>query len=179
MPIVLSTAEQSIKEPKRQNRFILKFDSVPGGDPEALALDLLSASRPSISFNSTVINRLNEQFKFAANPTWDQIACVFYDYDKGKDSSAQILWNWARSVYDPVTGAMGFAVQYKTNATLVILSPDGSIAETWDLFGCYPDNVTYNEVTYGGYEALQANMTLNFDYAILQEDTTQGNIPSA
>jgi len=179
MPIVLSTAEQSIKEPKRQNRFILKFDAVPGGGEEALALDLLSAGRPNLSFNSVPINRLNEQFKFPANPTWDPMTCVFYDYDKGKDSSAQILWRWARSVYDPVTGAMGYATQYKTNSTLVILSPDGSIAETWDLFGCYPDAVTFNEVSYSTYDALQVNMTLNFDYAILQEDTSQGNIPSA
>ncbi len=177
MAIVLSTAEQSIKEPKRQNRFILKFDEVPGdaASAEYLALDLLSAGRPAVSFNSTTISRLNEQFKFAGNPTWEAIACVFYDYDKGSQSSAQIMWQWARTVYDPVTGAMGFARSYKTNATLVILSPDGSIAETWDLFGCYPDTVTFNEVNYGGNEALQVNMSLNFDYAIMQEVTHSGN----
>lgn len=177
MAIVLSTAEQSIKEPKRQNRFILRFDAIPGGGEEPLALDILSASRPSLNLNMGTIMRLNEQFKFAQNPTWAEISCTFYDYDTGAESSTQILWRWARSIYDPVTGAMGFATQYKTNATLVILSPDGSIAETWDLFGAFPSEVNFNEVTYGGYEALQVSMTLSFDYAILQEDTSQGNIP--
>lgn len=177
MPIVLSSAEQSIREPKRQNRYILKFDSVPGGGEESLALDILSASRPTLNFSSTTIQRMNEEFKFAGRPTWTEISCVFYDFDKGQDSSAQILWKWARSVYDPVTGAMGFATQYKTNATLVILSPDGSIAETWDLFGAYPDAVTFGEVTYGGNDALQVTMTLNYDYAIMQEVSHSGNIP--
>jgi len=172
MAIVLSTAEQSIKEPKRQNRFILKFDSIPAADssaPENLALDILSASRPSLNFNFDTISRLNEQFKFAANPTWEDITCTFYDFDRGANSASQILWKWARAIYDPVTGAMGAAIQYKTNATLVILSPDGSIAETWDLFGCFPSSLSFNEVTYGGADALQVEMTLSFDYAILQE----------
>lgn len=177
MPIVLSTAEQSIKEPKRQNRFILKFDAVPDGNQDELALALLSAARPNISFNSTTVQRMNEQFHFAGNPTWEPIACVFYDFDKGTYSASQILWKWARTVYDPVTGAMGFASQYKTNATLVILSPDGSIAETWDLFGCYPDSVSFNDVTYGGNEGLQVNLSLRFDYAIMQEVDHDGNVP--
>lgn len=178
MAITLSTADSSIREPKRANRFILKFDSIPGGNEEELAISILSASRPTLGLGNTPINRLNEQFKFATNPTWDDITLNFYDFDKGSKSAAQILWKWARMVYDPVTGAMGFAGQYKTNATLVILSPDGSITETWDLFGCYPSHVSFNEVNYGSYDALQVNVTLTFDYAILQEDSTEGNSPA-
>jgi len=178
MAISLSMAESSIREPKRANRFILKFDSIPGGGEEELAISILSASRPTLGLGNTAVNRMNEQFKFATNPTWEDISLTFYDFDKGKDSAAQILWKWARSVYDPVTGAMGFAGQYKTNATLVVLSPDGTITETWDLFGCYPSNVNFNEVNYSNYDALQVTVTLVYDYAILQEDGTSGNSPA-
>jgi hypothetical protein len=181
MAIVLSSAEHSFREPKRKNRWILKFDRVPNhaNGTEPLAIDILSASRPSVEVEQTEMQRLNERFYFAGKPTWQPIACNFYDYDKGKDSATQILYSWFTAIYNPLTGGQGYAIVYKTNATLVMLGPDGKIIEIWDLFGCFPASVNFNEVSYEGSDALQVAVSLRIDYAVLQADTGSGGIPTA
>ena len=181
MPIVLSSAEHSFREPKRQNRWILKFDSVPNADntaSEALAIDILSANRPSVSTDPIELHRLNERFYFASKPTWEPVTCVFYDYDKGKRSAGQILYSWFTAIYNPLTGGQGYAIVYKTNATLVMLGPDGKIIEVWDLFGAFPESVNWNDLTYEGTEAQQVEAVIRFDYAVLQADQSAGGIPS-
>lgn len=182
MPIVLSSAEHSFREPKRQNRWILKFDSVPNAvsnASEALAIDILSANRPSISYDPIEVNRLNERFYFASKPTWEPMSCIFYDFDKGKDSATQILYSWSTAVYNPLTGGMGYAITYKTNATLVMLGPDGKIIEVWDLFGAFPESVNWQDVSYEATEPLQVEATIRYDYAVLQADQGDGGIPGA
>ena len=179
MAIVLSSAEHSFREPKRKNRWILKFDRVPnkGGGSEPLAIDILSASRPSVSTEAQEIHRLNERFYFASKPNWEPIECVFYDYDKGTDSSTQVLYHWFTAIYNPLTGGQGYAIVYKTNATLVVLGPDGKIIEIWDLFGAFPESINWNDLSYEATDPMQVNMSLRYDYAVLQADSGQGGIP--
>lgn len=180
MPVVLSSAEHSFREPKRKNRWILKFDNVPlanSNATEALAIDIMQASRPSVSFDPIEVHRLNERFWFASKPNFEPINCLFYDFDKGKNSAAQILYAWSTSIYNPLTGGMGYAVTYKTNATLVMLGPDGTIIEVWDLFGAFPENVNYQDLTYEGTDAQQVEASIRFDYPIMQVDNSDGGIP--
>lgn len=179
MAIVLSSAEHSFREPKRKNRWILKFDRVPNkaDGTEPLAIDILSASRPSVSTEEQEISRLNERFYFAGKPQWEPIECTFYDYDKGSNSAAQILYHWFTAIYNPLTGGQGYAIVYKTNATLVILGPDGKIIEIWDLFGMFPTNVNFNELSYDGSDVMQVNASFRYDYAVLQADSGAGGIP--
>lgn len=183
MPIVLSSAEHSFREPKRKNRWILKFDSVPnaaaGDAAEALAIDIVNANRPSVSVEPIEMHRLNERFWFASKPSWEPVTCLFYDYDKGQRSATQILYSWFTSVYNPLTGGQGYAVVYKTNATLVMLGPDGKIIEVWDLFGAFPESVNWQDLTYEGTDAQQVEAVIRYDYAVLQADQSQGGIPGA
>lgn len=179
MAIVLSSAEHSFREPKRKNRWILKFDRVPNkdGGSEPLAIDILSASRPSVSTEAQEIHRLNERFYFASKPNWEPIECVFYDYDKGTASATQVLYHWFTAIYNPLTGGQGYAIVYKTNATLVVLGPDGKIIEIWDLFGAFPESINWNDLSYEATDPMQVNMSLRYDYAVLQADSGQGGIP--
>lgn len=183
MPIVLSSAEHSFREPKRKNRWILKFDSVPNANnpdaAEALAIDIVNANRPSVSTDPIEMHRLNERFWFASKPNWEPITCMFYDYDKGVKSATQIMYSWFTAIYNPLTGGQGYAVVYKTNATLVMLGPDGKIIEVWDLFGAFPESVNWNDLTYEGTEAQQVEATVRYDYAVLQADQSAGGIPGA
>lgn len=180
MAIVLSSAEHSFREPKRKNRWILKFDRIPNhaNGTEPLAIDIVSSSRPSVSLEPIDLHRLNERFYFASKPSWDPISCMFYDYDKGRDSATQIIYDWFTSIYNPLTGGQGYAVVYKTNATLVLLGPDGKIIEIWDLFGSFPESVAFQDLSYEGTDPAQVEMSLRFDYAVLQGDTGSGGIPS-
>jgi len=181
MSIVLSSAESSFREPKRKNRWILKFDRVPnktGAATEDLAIDILTASRPSISFDPIEIHRINEKFNFAGTPSWEAMTCSFYDFDKGTDSATQVLYSWLTSIYNPLTGGQGYAIVYKTNATLVMLGPDGKIIEVWDLFGAFPTLVNFQDLSYDGADAAMVECSFKYDYAVLQSDSGAGGIPS-
>lgn len=179
MAIVLSSAEHSFREPKRKNRWILKFDRVPNkaDGSEPLAIDILSANRPSVSTEAQEVHRLNEKYYFASKPTWEPIDCLFYDYDKGSNSASQIMYHWFTAIYNPLTGGQGYAIVYKTNATLVVLGPDGKIIEIWDLFGAFPESVNWQELSYEATEPLQVQASIRYDYAVLQADSGSGGIP--
>jgi hypothetical protein len=203
MAISLSSAISGKKEPKRNNRWILKFDTIPtisgqalsgqssnGGQDaaESLAIDLLSASRPTLNFNSATVSRLNEKWKFASNPTWSTISVAFYDFDLGQHSATQILWRWCQTIYDVLNGTMGYAAMYKVDASLILLGPGQSVVsghtgastnidiiEAWDLFGCYPDSLTTGTLSYDSADVLQTSVELNFDYANLHTAADMGN----
>ena len=201
MPISISSAISGKREPKRSNRWVLKFETVPypatlalgSADfsngatdmSESLAIDLLSASRPSVSHNMAEIARLNEKWKFAVNPTWDPITVTFYDFDSGKGSTAQIMWRWAQTVYDVLNGTMGYAATYKVDASPILLGPgqtstskaattDIEIIEAWDIFGMWPNTVQGGELSYEATDALRITCEFQFDYANLHTTTDFG-----
>lgn len=198
MSISISNAVSGKIEPKRANRWILKFDEIPGASTisspngaadaaEALAIDLLSASRPTLSLNgSDSISRINEKWKFAQNPTWENIQVVFYDFDLGAAGASRLVWQWSQRVYDVLNGTMGYAANYKVDASLILLGPGQTnssntvstnveIIEAWDLFGCFPNQVSFGELSYDNTDALRVTMDLMFDYANLHTSTELGS----
>lgn len=200
MSISLSSAISGKREPKKANRWILKFETVPFSGPaigaadlsngaadasESLAIDLLSASRPTVSMNMSEIARLNEKWKFASNPTWEPITVTFYDFDSGKGSASQIMWRWLQTVYDVLNGTMGYAATYKVDASLILLGPGQTstakvastnieIIEAWDLFGMFPNNVNGGELSYESTDSLRVTVEFQFDYANLHTQADTG-----
>lgn len=201
MAISLSNAISRKREPKRGNRWILKFETVPylgtlgagtgfsngaGDTSESLAIDLLSASRPTLTVNADAsISRLNEKWKFAQNPEWEPITVAFYDFDSGQSSATQILWRWMQTIYDVLNGTMGYAATYKVDASLILLGPGqtsnaGSsstnieIIEAWDLFGCFPGQMSTGDLSYDSTDVLQVSVEVNYDYANLHTQNDFG-----
>jgi len=200
MAISLSNAISGKREPKRGNRWILKFEDIPrhdrtsqnskysngaGSDAESLAIDLFSAGRPNLNVNASEdVSRLNEKWKFAHNPTWDNISVEWYDFDSGKSSATQIVWKWMQTIYDVLNGTMGYAASYKTDASLILLGPGQTFAtnpktnieviEAWDLFGCFPGNMQTGELSYENNDVLRVTVDLFYDYANLHTEDDYG-----
>jgi len=202
MAISLSSAISGKREPKRANRWVLKFESIPyntnngvvgsaqlsngaSDTAESLSIDLLSASRPNLNMNMSEVSRLNEKWKFASNPTWEPISVVFYDFDSGQGSATQILWRWMQTIYDVLNGTMGYAATYKVDASLILLGPGQTsasnvsstnieIIEAWDLFGCFPNNMVTGELSYESTEALRVTCEIQYDYANLHTQSDTG-----
>ena len=174
MAIQLSSAQSSRLEPLRQNRWVLQFTAVPGNvsgeGSERLAFAAHTASQPSISFEESEAHRLNERFYYAGKPTWETIEVSFYDYIQGQNSAGHILWEWATSVYNPVTGQMFFKSQYSTSATLAMLDPAGGVTRAWNLFYAWPQTVNWNDLDASSDELVDVALTLRFDYAVKATD---------
>jgi hypothetical protein len=108
-------------EPKRQNRFILRF-------PSSLGINewfVESAARPHIIINPVPIPFLNTETYVAGKFTWQTIPAVFRD--PIGPSAAQALMEWVRLHAESVTGRMGYAAGYKKDVDLEMLDPTGVV----------------------------------------------------
>ena len=99
-------------EPKRNNRFILRFPSDLGINEWFVE----SAARPHITIGSTEIQFLNTSTYVAGRFTWGEINVTFRD--PIGPSASQALMEWVRLCAESVTGRMGYAVGYKRNVDI-------------------------------------------------------------
>ena len=99
-------------EPKRQNRFIVRF-------PSSLGINewyVTSAKRPSAKINSVAIPFLNTSTYVAGRFEWETMQVTFKD--PIGPSASQALMEWFRLHAESVTGRMGYAAGYKKDIEL-------------------------------------------------------------
>lgn len=148
-------------EPKRQNRFILRF-------PSSLGINewfVESTARPQITIGSTEIQFLNTSTYVAGRFVWNPINVVFRD--PIGPSAAQALMEWVRLCAESVTGRMGYAAGYKKNVDLEMLDPTGVVVEKWILEGVFLTDVNFNSLAYNSEDIAKINATMRPDRCIL------------
>ena len=148
-------------EPKRQNRFIVRF-------PSSLGINewfVESASRPSIKVGSTEIQFLNTSTYVAGRFNWDPITVKFRD--PIGPSASQALMEWMRLCAESVTGRMGYAAGYKKNVDLEMLDPTGVVVEKWILEGTFLSDVNFDSLAYNTDALASITATMRMDRCIL------------
>jgi hypothetical protein len=148
-------------EPKRQNRFILRF-------PSSLGINewfVETAARPSIKINSTEIPFLNTSTFVAGRFNWDPISVKFRD--PIGPSAAQALMEWVRLCAESVTGRMGYAAGYKQDVDLEMLDPTGVPVEKWILQGTFLTDVNFGSLAYNADNLAEITASLRMDRCIL------------
>ena len=148
-------------EPKRQNRFIVRF-------PSSLGINewfVESASRPSIKVGSTEIQFLNTSTYVAGRFNWDEIPVTFRD--PIGPSAAQALMEWVRLHAESVTGRMGYAAGYKKNVDLEMLDPTGVVVEKWIIEGTFLTSVNFDSLGYSTDGIATISATLQMDRCVL------------
>lgn len=148
-------------EPKRQNRFILRF-------PSSLGINewfVESAARPHITINSTEIPFLNTSTYVAGRFTWQTINVTFRD--PIGPSAAQALMEWVRLCAESVTGRMGYAAGYKKDIDIEMLDPTGVVVEKWILYGTFMTDVNFNQLAYNQDGLATITATLRMDRCVL------------
>ncbi len=148
-------------EPKRQNRFILRFPSELGINEWYVE----SASRPTVTVNPVAIPFLNTETYVAGKFTWGTISVKFRD--PIGPSATQALMEWVRLCAESVTGRMGYAAGYKKNVDLEMLDPTGVVIEKWILEGTFLSSVNYGSLGYGNDGLVTIDAVLRPDRCIL------------
>lgn len=144
-------------EPKRQNRFIVRF-------PSSLGINewfVETAARPHITINATEIPFLNTSTYVAGRFTWGTINVKFRD--PIGPSASQALMEWVRLCAESVTGRMGYAAGYKKNIDLEMLDPTGVVVEKWILEGTFLTGYDGGSLSYSsdGIAKISANMRMD------------------
>jgi hypothetical protein len=148
-------------EPKKQNRFILRF-------PSSLGINewfVITASRPKIAIGEVEIPFLNTSTWVAGRFTWDAIDVTFKD--PIGPSAAQALMEWVRLHAESVTGRMGYAAGYKKDIELEMLDPTGVVVEKWILQGSMLTNVDFGSLDYSAEDIAEITATIRMDRCIL------------
>ena len=148
-------------EPKRQNRFIVRF-------PSSLGINewfVETASRPHITIAPTEIQFLNTSTYVAGRFNWQPINVTFRD--PIGPSAAQALMEWVRLHAESVTGRMGYAAGYKKDIDLEMLDPTGVVVEKWIMYGTFLTDVNFNALAYNTDGLATIAATLRMDRCVL------------
>jgi hypothetical protein len=148
-------------EPKRKNRFILRFPSELGINEWFVE----SASRPKITIKSIDIPFLNTKRYVAGLYEWDAITVKLRD--PIGPSAAQAMMEWVRLHAESVTGRMGYAAGYKKDIELEMLDPTGVVIEKWSLIQCFLTGADFGSVAYSDDALADIQITLRPDYCVL------------
>ena len=149
-------------EPKKENRWILRF-------PSALGLNewyFETANRPKIKIDDVEIPFLNTSTWVSGRFIWETMPITLRD--PIGPSATQAMMEWVRLHAESVTGRMGYAAGYKKDVELEMLDPTGVVIEKWIMQGTMLTDVDYGQLKYGGTgDLVKITATLRFDRAIL------------
>jgi hypothetical protein len=148
-------------EPKRQNRFILRFPSSMGINEWYVS----AAARPTAKINATEIQFINTSTYVAGRFVWNTLKVTFRD--PIGPSAAQALMEWFRLHAESVTGRMGYAAGYKKDIDLEMLDPTGVVIEKWTLQGTWMEDIDFGALDYNRDEIANITVTLRPDRCIL------------
>ena len=146
-------------EPKTQNRFIMYIEGVP-------AYLIKTANRPQIQFEEIVLDHINVKRYIKGKGAWQPIDITLYD--PVVPSAAQSVMEWVRLSHESVTGRDGYSDFYKKDISCQMLGPVGDIVEEWTLKGAWIKSANFGDLSNEGNDPAEIEMTLRYDYAILQ-----------
>ena len=148
-------------EPKRENRWILRF-------PSSLGINewyVESAARPKLKITSVTIPFLNTETYVAGKFNWEEIAVKFRD--PIGPSASQAVMEWIRLCAESVTGRMGYAAGYKKNVDLEMLDPTGVVVEKWILEGAWLTGYDGGTLDYSSDKIVGISSSIRMDRCIL------------
>jgi len=148
-------------EPKYTNRFIMYMN---GTDIPSYLVK--ASARPSMTNGEIVLDHINVDRKVKGKTRWNDIAITLYD--PIVPSGAQAVMNWVREHHESLTGRDGYSSDYKKQITFNSLSPTGEFIEEWTLNGAFILDSNFGSMDWGTEDAVTIEMTLKYDYAVLQ-----------
>lgn len=149
-------------EIRRKHRWL--FETLGPIAPNALLI-LQSASRPSFKFEEPEMHHNQEVAYFAGKQSWDPITLVWYDSEQQPDVSGAI-YAWLGSVVDLTAVNVATPAAYKGDAQLSVTDGTGAANEQWNMYGCWPSAVNFQELDYSSTDLLTCEATLRYDRAI-------------
>jgi len=171
-----SASSQGLLMPKLPFRFRGSFQGF-GLSPNRVELtkQIVSFTRPSLTFADIEIPVYNSTVKLAGKPSWGECTVVFRD--DAPNNVSKLVGEQIQKQFDFMeqsTAASGG--DYKFISSIEMLDGGNGanepvVLETWELYGCYVQQAQYGDMSYSGTDPVQITLTLKFDNAL---QTPQG-----
>jgi len=166
-----SASTQGLLMPKLQYRFRVVFENFGVSTPRTeLTKQVMDFTRPSVTFPEIEIPIYNSRLYLAGKHEWEAVTCNLRDDATGE--VAKLVGEQLQKQLDFVEQASAAAgIDYKFLTRCEILDGGNGavepvVLETWELYGCFLQNVNYNELNYANSEPVTISMTIRFDNAV-------------
>jgi hypothetical protein len=146
-------------EPKTKNRYIMEMEGIP-------SYLIKAAARPSINFETIVLDHINIKRKLQGKGDWQNITITLYD--PIVPSGAQLVMEWIRLGHESLTGRKGYAQFYKKDISFYMLGPVGDKVEMWTLKGALIESANFGDLAFDSNDVATIELNLAYDYAVLE-----------
>jgi len=157
---MLSQYTGLIGEPVRQSSFEVSFSRLPN-----IWMVCNNTNLPNITIDQIEIYHGNEKTKIAGQPDVQNITLELRDTIS--PDIIRLIENWKNTVYNPSSGLIGYASEYKDRGTVEQYDTKGILIRAWDLFGVWPTSVNYGNLDYQSKDPVLASIDFSVDRAIL------------
>lgn len=166
-----SASNQGLLMPKLGYRFRVLFQNFGVSKPTTeLTKQVISATRPQPEFEQIVLDVYNSKIKLAGKPKWNAITVMIRDDVNG--SVSKLVGEQLQKQFDffeQASAASGIDYKFTTQIELLdggngAFSP--TVLETFELDGCYISKAEYKGTDYSKSEALDINLSIEYDNAI-------------
>lgn len=165
-----SSSTQGLLMPKLKYRFRVMFENFGVSKPTTeLTKQVMSFSRPNLSFEEITLPIYNSTLKLAGKHTWADATCEVRDDAGG--SVAKLIGEQLQKQMDFLEMASAASgIDYKFTTKVEVLDGGNGastpvVLETWFLYGCYLKSADYGALNYGESAPVTVNMTIAYDNA--------------
>ena len=157
--------------PKLQYRFRVILENFGVSTPRSeLTKQVIDVTRPNITFDQVTLNAYNSRVYMAGKHTWDPITLNVRD-DVNNEVSKLVGEQLQRQFDFFEQSSAAAAGDYKFTSRIEILDGGNgantpNVLDTFELYGCYLDNVQYGTLAYATSEPVQITMSIRYDNAI-------------
>ena len=180
-----SSSTQGLLMPKLKYRFRVFFENFgTGAEPTTeLTKQVMSFTRPNLSFEEIPIPIYNSTVKLAGKYTWNDVTCEIRDDASG--NVGKLVGQQLQKQMDFFEMASaGSGIDYKFKTVVQILdggngASEPTVLETWELYGCYVKQADYGALNYGESAPVTVNLTIAYDNANQSENAVNADLPNA
>lgn len=170
-----SASTQGLLMPKLKYRFRVTLENFGFNTPVTeITKQVQDVTRPTVSFDPIVVDVYNSRVNLAGKHTWTPISLNVRDEVTGVVSKlfAEQLQKQF-DFYEQASAASG--IDYKFVTRIEILDGGNgqftpAVLETWELYGCYLENVNYNNLAYSENAPVLITASIKYDNAIQKPD---------
>jgi hypothetical protein len=165
-----SANTQGLLMPKLKYRFRVFFENFGVSKPTTeLTKQVVSATRPNLTFEEITIPIYNSTLKLAGKHSWADITISLRDDASGAIS--KLVGEQLQKQVDFLEMASAASgIDYKFLTKIQILDGGNgatavNVLETWELYGCYLKGANYGDLNYGTNEAATIELSIAYDNA--------------
>jgi hypothetical protein len=166
-----SAASQGLLMPKLKYRFRASFENFGISSPRTeMTKQVMNITRPAVTFEESMIEVYNSKVYLAGKHTWDPITVNLRDDVNG--AVTKLCGEQIQKQFDFMEqSSASSGIDYKFITRFELLDGGNgantpNVLETWELYGCFVQNINYNDLDYASQEPVQITMSIRFDNAV-------------